>query len=62
MKKIFVKSILGGLAITLPMALVSCNDYLDVTPPSEVSPESYFLSATQLKSYVDAYYANYSNW
>lgn len=62
MKKIFVKSFLGGLALTLPMALVSCNDYLDVTPPSEVSPESYFLSATQLKSYVDAYYADYSNW
>lgn len=63
MKKIFSKSILGGVALGIAtLGLVSCNDYLDITPPSEVAPESYFLSADQLATYVNKYYANYSNW
>lgn len=63
MKKIFNKTILGGLVLGLAsMGLVSCNDYLDITPPSDVSPEVYFSKADQLKTYVDKYYANYSNW
>lgn len=61
MKKIFNKTILGGLAVAA-LSLTACNDYLDITPPSEVSPENYLLSADQLKTYVDKYYANYSNW
>lgn len=63
MKKIFNKTILGGLVLGLAsMGLVSCNDYLDITPPSDVSPEIYFANAEQLKTYVDKYYANYSDW
>ena len=59
MKKILNKTILGCLVLGLAsMGLVSCNDYLDITPPSDVSPEIYFANAEQLKTYVDKYYAN----
>ena len=30
------------------LSTTSCNDYLDVTPPSDVSPEKYFTTADQL--------------
>ena len=63
MKMIFNKTILGGLVLGMAsMGLVSCNDYLDITPPSQVSPENYFTTADQLKTYLDKYYANYDNW
>lgn len=42
--------------------LASCDDFLDVTPPSSVSPEMYFTTAEQLGYYTLNYYCNYSNW
>lgn len=63
MKTIFNKNILGGLVLGFAaIGMVSCDDYLDITPPSQVSPESYFNTADQLKTYLDKYYANYDNW
>lgn len=44
------------------MSLVGCNDFLDVTPPSSVSPEVYFSTAEQLGYYTINYYCGYGNW
>lgn len=48
-----------GLAILAVMGLTlsGCDDYLDITPPSEVTPETYFNTADQLGSYTISYYA-----
>lgn len=63
MKTIFNKNILGGLVLGIAaVGMVSCDDYLDITPPSKVSPEGYFNNTDQLKTYLDKYYANYDNW
>lgn len=63
MKTIFNKNILGGLILGIAaVGMVSCDDYLDITPPSKVSPEGYFNNTDQLKTYLDKYYANYDNW
>ena len=43
--------ILGG-------AMASCNDYLDVTPPTGIPPENYFGKDSELLSYVDGMYAD----
>ena len=48
-----------GLAIiALAMSMTACNDYLDITPPSQVTPETYFNSADQLGAYTIKYYKN----
>jgi len=64
MKTTTYKNILKSISMAFVglFALTSCNDFLDVEPVSKVSPEKYFTTADQLKSYVDAYYANYDNW
>lgn len=46
------------LAAATGMALTGCNDYLDITPPSNVTPESYFTTADQLGAYTISYYKN----
>ncbi len=45
------------LAIT-----TGCDDYLDITPPSEIAPEDYLKTEDQLASYVVAFYGSYSNY
>lgn len=63
MKKIKYTSIVKGLFLGLSLtAVVGCNDYLDVEPKSEVSPEKYLFNETQLEAYVNKYYADYDNW
>lgn len=57
--KYFICSLIFSV---VSLCLVSCNDFLNVSPPSQVSPEKYLTTADQLKAYLDAYYANYSNW
>ncbi len=62
MKKIynkFIKSAFLGLAM---VAFAGCDAFLDVTPPSDISPEMYLYSDVQLQSYLNKYYADYSNW
>lgn len=49
------------LGISL-FALAACNDFLDEEPLSDVSPEQYLQTEDQLKSYVDNYYADYSDY
>lgn len=61
--KFNIKGTAGVIATAFAaIALTSCNDYLDVTPPSDVSPEMYFTQAEQLGYYTVNYYCNYSNW
>lgn len=45
-----IAKLFGGVAVAL--SLGACNDYLDITPPSQVSPESYFNKADQLAAYT----------
>jgi len=37
-------------------AMAGCDDYLDITPPSQVTPETYFTEAEQLGAYTLNYY------
>lgn len=46
---------LGALLISGGM-LTACDDYLDITPPSQVSQEMYFNSEEQLGNYLITYY------
>ena len=46
---------LGALLLVGGM-LTACDDYLDITPPSQVTPEMYFTSADQLGNYLINYY------
>lgn len=64
MKKIFHCTLLKSfIYVTLVATTVtSCNDYLNVEPQSDVSPEKYLFTEDQLESYVNKYYANYNNW
>lgn len=58
--KTYIKISLGTVVAALTLA--SCNDYLDVTPPSNVSPETYFTTADELGAYTINYYCSYKNW
>lgn len=40
------------------LAMVSCNDFLDMEPESSVSPEKYFSDESQLAAYTIRYYTN----
>lgn len=59
MKNIILK---GALSLLCLASLTACNDQLDITPQSEVSPSSYLLTADQLASYTIKYYAQYSGY
>lgn len=56
MKSIY-KTISGiAAASAMLVAFSSCNDVLDITPPSDVTPETYFTTADQLGAYTIYYY------
>lgn len=61
--KLTYRKIAGIVAMSaLALTTVGCDDYLDVTPPpSDVSPEVYFLNADQLGAYTISYYATNNN-
>lgn len=44
------------------MLFIGCNDQLDITPPSDISPETYLYEEAHLAAYTVNYYtdANYS--
>lgn len=44
------------------VAAAGCNDQLDITPPSQISPETYLWNESQLASYVQARYAIYGSY
>lgn len=50
------------LGISLTTLTVGCNDYLDITPPSNISPEEYLKTSDQLGAYITKYYADYNNY
>ena len=58
MKNIMKYNILGVGALAMGLALTACDDYLDITPPSEVTPETYFTTAEQLGAYTINMYKN----
>ena len=60
--KTFKKIYTGGMMVLCLASMTSCNDYLDVTPPSDVSPEKYFTTADQLGAYTINLYCSYKNW
>lgn len=62
MKPFNINKYVAMTCLASAAALTSCNDYLDVTPPSDVSPETYFTTAEQLGYYTLNYYCNYSYW
>ena len=55
MKSIYRK-FAGVAALAFGMALTGCDDYLDITPPSDIAPESYFKTASQIGAYCLNYY------
>ena len=50
---IIFKGLLLGCCL---MVLPACNDYLDMEPQSEVSPEKYLMDESQLAAYTIRYY------
>lgn len=50
------------MAVASAAAFSACDDYLDITPPSWVSPEQYFKTAEQLGNYTIHYYTSGDNW
>lgn len=50
------------LVFSILMVFMGCNDELDITPPSQISPEKYLLNEEQLASYVYQYYAVYTKY
>lgn len=63
MKKI-IFNILG--TVVFAAGLTSCNDYLNQEPLSQISPEKYFTSETDLLNYCDGRYSDilpsHGNW
>lgn len=57
---IIAKYMLCGLLLTA--TTTACDDYLDVTPPSDVTDAQYLTTEAQLASYVIKYYADYSDY
>lgn len=63
MRKYNYITLFKGLIIAAyTLFMVSCNDYLDITPPSQISPESYLWDEAHLASYTVKYYADYDNY
>lgn len=54
-----VKTLFISISI---LCFSSCNDFLDITPPSEVTDVDYLKSEEQLAAYVIKYYADYSDY
>lgn len=46
----------------LATSLTACDDYLDITPPSEVTDADYLKTDAQLAAYVIKYYADYDSY
>ena len=55
MKKIYFKTACIAIAA---MTISSCEDFLDKEPEATISPETYFIDATQLQAYADKLYAD----
>lgn len=59
MKKNKSINILKGVIIGFSfISLTSCNDFLDITPPSDATPEIYLVEESQLAAYTIKYYTD----
>ena len=54
MKKQFFYIVLMGLVATL----ASCNDFLDMEPMSEITPEDYYQTVDQVEEFTNQLYAD----
>ena len=55
-----IKNVLMCAAVTAATAsLSSCNDWLDMKPISQITPEAYYKNADQLAAYLNNYYDGY---
>lgn len=62
MKNIY-SSIAKIIAVnTLLFAMVGCDDFLDVTPPSTISPEKYLWEESHLAAYTINYYTKLDSY
>ncbi len=52
---------IAAFAAMALFSMSSCDDYLDIEPQSQVTPETYFTSADQLGAYIISYYNSYGN-
>ena len=41
---------LSIIAVALSIGLVSCNDFLEQDPPSQLTPESFYTSEDQIQA------------
>ena len=57
--KLIATAFLGVASMGL---LSGCDDYLDITPQSEIAPQDYFRNANQLGAYTINYYTSGDNW
>lgn len=63
MKKYIKNNLLKGIASgLLLLTLTGCNDYLDMEPPSTISPDGYLWDEAQLAAYTIRYYAKYDDY
>ena len=53
-----MKNKLFILYIMLAVFLCSCNNLLNIEPPSMISPDQYFTDASQLANYANQFYAD----
>ena len=57
MMKQYIKLLLQGTALLLMVSLVSCEEYLDKSPDSEVSPTDAFINFTNFQGFVEELYS-----
>ena len=48
---------LALIATALSSAMISCDDFLDREPTSELAPETFFTDVSHLQAYADKYYS-----
>ncbi|WP_291862288.1 RagB/SusD family nutrient uptake outer membrane protein [Marinilabilia sp.] len=58
----YSKILAGFTFAAASLMMGGCEDHLDVTPPSEVTPENYLWDETHLAAYTIKYYADYDNY
>lgn len=51
-----------SIVILLCLVNTSCNDFLNIEPQSDISPEKYLWDEKDLAAYTIRYYAEYSNY
>ena len=59
MKTLKYKHIVKGIVLgCMLMTGTGCDDFLDITPPSNVAPENYLVEESQLAAYTIRYYTD----